>query len=307
MLQKTLPRLRHGSAPVACVDEVVEAGPEHPRVRTEHVEEADHDRGAHDRARDRASRILRLLTQRRGRLEPDEGEDREHHPLEDAAPVADRVVRVEGLGVQVARIRDEHPDRQAAEDRYLERAEDHAGGGREANVAVGERQDEDRHQNEPDPPLPAVVPAHLGLEDVRHRPAELEIEERGDKRLEADEEPRDQEAGAGAEAAGDVGVHSARRREELRKLSNRRRGADTGDQRQPDRQRQGLPRVRHGDVDRVRNRGRRGHVRDRLEQDLPEPDRVLSQMVEAPRLASRHGFHRDPPLSVLGRRGEFLR
>ncbi len=177
-------------------DEVVEAGPEHPRVRTEDVEEADRDRRAHDRARDRASRVLRLLAERRGRFEPDEREDREHHPLEDPAPVVDRVMRIEGLGVEVAGVRDQHPDGQAAEDRDLERAEDHAGRRRESDVPVGERQDEDSHQQEPDPPLAAVVPAHLALEDIRHRPAELEVEKRRHERLEADEEPRDQEARA---------------------------------------------------------------------------------------------------------------
>ena len=37
----------------------------------------------------------------------------------------------------------------------------------------------------------------------------------------------------------------------------------------------------HRDVDRVRDRGRRRHVRDRLEQDLRQADRVLAQVVEA--------------------------
>ena len=48
-----------------------------------------------------------------------------------------------------------------------------------------------------------------------------------------------------------------------------------------DRQRQRLPRVRDRDVDRVRDGRCRGHVRDRLEQDLRQADRVLAQMVEA--------------------------
>ena len=88
MLQKTLPRLRHGSAPVACVDEVVEAGAEHPGVRAQDVEEADRT-AEPTTARGIVRRgCLRLLAERRGRLEADEGEDREDHPLEDAAPVA---------------------------------------------------------------------------------------------------------------------------------------------------------------------------------------------------------------------------
>ena len=288
-------------------DEVVEAGAEDPRVRAEHVEEADHDRRADDRPRDRASRILRLLAERRGRLEADEREDGEHHPLEDAAPVADRVVRVERLQVQVAGVREEHPQREPAEDGDLERAEDHAGRRRETDVAVGQQQDEEGHQGEPDPPLAGVVPADLGLEHVRHRPAELEVEERRHERLEADEEPRDQEARAWAEAAGDIGVQPARARDELGELPDRRRGAEAGDEREADRQRQRLLRVGHGDVDRVRD-GRRGrHVRDRLEQDLPQPDRVLPQMVEATRSVGGHRFHREPPSVGSERRGESLR
>jgi hypothetical protein len=218
-----------------------------------------------------------LLAQRRSRLEPDEGEDREHHPLEDAAPVADGVIRVEGLGVEVAGVRDEQPDRKASEDRDLERTEDHSGGRREPDVAVGEREDEGGHQHEPDPPLPRVVPAGLGLEDVGHRPAELQVEERRHERLEADEEPRDQEPGTRAEAASHVRVHAARRWEELRELSDRGRRTDAGDQREADGQRQGLPRVRYGDVDRVRDGCGGRHVRDRLEQNLRQADRVLAR------------------------------
>src|SRR5262249_57501246 len=41
------------------------------------------------------------------------------------------------------------------------------------------------------------------------------------------------------------------------------------------------------------------HVRDRLEEHLPEPDRVLAQVVEATRLARGRGFHLIPPSSVL--------
>src|SRR4029453_16529052 len=46
-----------------------------------------------------------------------------------------------------------------------------------------------------------------------------------------------------------------------------------------------LLRVRHGDVDRVRDGGGGRHVRDRLEQHLRQADRVLAQTVEATRLA----------------------
>src|SRR5690349_23804703 len=44
-----------------------------------------------------------------------------------SAPAAERVVRVERREVQVARVREQHPDRERGEDGDLERAEDDAG------------------------------------------------------------------------------------------------------------------------------------------------------------------------------------
>src|ERR1700704_3963327 len=70
-------RLRH---------EVVEAGAEHPRVRAEHVEDADRECRADERTGNRASRMLCFLSERRGCLEADESKDRENHSLEEAAP-----------------------------------------------------------------------------------------------------------------------------------------------------------------------------------------------------------------------------
>ena len=225
--------------------------------------------------------MLRFLAERRGRLEADEGEDREHHPLEDAAPVTGRVRRVERLHVQLAPLREEDPDRERCEDGDLERAEQHARSGRDAHVSVGEQEDERRHDQHPHDPLAAPVPADARVEDVVHRPAELEVEERRDERLEPDEEPRGEEPGPRPERAGGVGVEAAGARQVLRELPDRGRGAEARDQREADRERQRLPRVRHGDVDRVRDGGRGGHVRDRLEQHLRQPDRVLAQMLEA--------------------------
>ena len=89
-----------------------------------------------------------------------------------------------------------------------------------------------------------------------------------------------------------VGVHAARRREQLRELPDRGRGADARDQREADRQRQRLLRVRHRDEDRVRDGGGGRHVRDRLEQHLPEPDRVLAQVVETTWRGGSRSFHR---------------
>src|SRR4051812_4738604 len=68
------------------VDEVVEARSENPGVRAEDIEEPDQHRGSHHGNRDRPTRVLRLLTERGGCLEADEGEDGEDHALEHAAP-----------------------------------------------------------------------------------------------------------------------------------------------------------------------------------------------------------------------------
>src|SRR3954451_8906603 len=222
------------------VDEVVEACSEDPRVRAEDIKEPDQHRGSHHRDRHGPAWLLRLLAERRRSLEPDEGEDREHHPLEDAAPLVGGVMWVEGLEVQPARIREDHPEGEGAEDRDLERSQDDAGRGRDADVAIREQEDEHRHDHDPDPPLAGVVPADLVLEDVAHGPAELEVEEWGDERLEEDEEPRDEEAGPRPERARGVRVHPACGREALGELPDRGRGADTCDQRKPDRQRQRL-------------------------------------------------------------------
>src|SRR5579884_913440 len=59
--------------------EVIEAGPEHPGIGGQHVEEPDRERRAHNGERHGASGALRLLTERCRGLEADEGDDREDH------------------------------------------------------------------------------------------------------------------------------------------------------------------------------------------------------------------------------------
>ena len=199
-------------------------------------------------------------------------------------------MRVKRLQVHVARVGDQHPDREPGEDRDLERAEDHARSRGDADVAVGEQEDDHRHQQRPDPPLPGVVPARLVGHDLGHRPAELEVEEGCDERLEQDEQPRDVEAGPGAERARRVGIQPAGGRLELRQLPDRIGRAQAGDERQQHRERERLLRRRDGDVDRVRNGRRRGHMRDRLEEHLREPDRVHPQAIERTR-RNDAGFH----------------
>ena len=117
-------------------------------------------------------------------------------PLKIAGEVARRVgFTFSGLNaceVQLVGVRDEHPDRQRAEDRDLERAEDDARLGREANVAVGEEEDDRRGDEHPRPP--ADVPADLVLHHVLGRPGEDQEEQRRHERLEEEERPAGQEA-----------------------------------------------------------------------------------------------------------------
>jgi hypothetical protein len=126
------------------------------------------------------------------------------------------------------------------------------------------------------------VPARLAPHHLPHRPAELEVEERRDERLEEDEEPGDDEARGRAERARGVGVEAAGRRLQAGELADRDRRAEAGDQREQDGERERLLRERHRDVDRVRDGGARRHVRDRLEENLRQADRVLAQVVEGP-------------------------
>jgi len=191
------------------VDEAVEACAEDPRVRGEHVEEANREGRADDRARNRVTGVLRFLTERCSGLEADEGEDREDHATEDAVPAADRMVRVERLQVEVACIRDQHPHGKCTEDRNLEGAEDDPGRRRDPDVAIGEQEDDHGHQERPDDPLAGPVPAGLARHHFAHRPAELEVEKRCNERLEEDEEPCDVEARPRAERAGRICVQAA--------------------------------------------------------------------------------------------------
>jgi hypothetical protein len=130
---------------------------------------------------------------------------------------------------------------QRAEDGNLERAEQDACGGRQADVAVRQEEHDHRHQRDPDPPLAGVVPARLAPHHLAHRPAELEVEERSDERLEQNEQPGDDEPRPRAERTSGVCVETARGRLEARELADRRGGAEAGDEREQHRQRQRLP------------------------------------------------------------------
>ena len=264
--------------------EVAETRPDHPGVGAEDVEQADSEGREDNGARDRPAGTPSLLAQRRRRLEADEGQDGEHHPLEDAVVRAcGRMRRVERLEGEIARIGDQHPRGEGDKDADLEDAEHHAGLGREADVAVGQEEDNRRRDDDPDPPLPRVVPAEPVLvraDDIRGRPGEDEKEQRRDEWLEEEERPADHEPGPGAERACDVRVQASRRGNLLRHLANRAGDEDARDEGKEDRQWQRRSRELHREENRERDRGSGSHVRDRLEQDLRQPNRALPQMVE---------------------------
>jgi len=189
-------------------------------------------------------------------------------------------MRVERLQVQVAGVRQDHPERERSEDSDLEGAKDDTGRRRDADVAVRQQVDDRGHNEHPDPPLARVVPAGLARHHLAHRPAELEVEERRDEWLEEDEEPGDVEPGPRAERARRIGVEAACRWFELRQLTDRDRRTKAGDQSKQNGERQRLFRRRHRDVDRVGDGRSWCHVGDRLEQHLRQSNRVQAQPIE---------------------------
>ena len=120
---------RHVAPRVAVVEghearHLVRAKEDGGAVIVEHVEGAHRDGGGDDRPRDAAPRIPCLFTQGRGRLETDEGEQAEDHPLERGL---DSTVTGDEHAGRVARSRvDDQQQRDEHEDRDLDEAEHHA-------------------------------------------------------------------------------------------------------------------------------------------------------------------------------------
>jgi hypothetical protein len=201
------------------------------------------------------------------------------------------VGRVEDLERVVAEVREDHPHRQGGEDGDLEDAEDDAGPRREPYVPICEEEDDCRSEEDPDPPLAGVVPAPFVLDDVHRRPGEDQEQQRCNERLEKEEGPADHEAGVRPERTRDVGIEAACRGDLLRQLADRARDEDARDEREEDRQGQDGPRELHRYEDREGDCRTWSHMRDRLEQSLREPDRVLPQVIEGsrPTRLSCHG------------------
>src|SRR5262249_53694087 len=108
-----------------------------------------------------------------------------------------------------------------------------------------------------------------------------------------DVEPADQESGPRADAVRGVGVEPACRRDARRQLSDGDGAERARDQCHDHRQRQGHARDRHRDADREREPDTARHVRDRLEQDVDQSDRAVTQL-EVMRCLSGSGHPESP-------------
>ena len=114
--------------------------------------------------------------------------------------------RVHGL----RRVRDEQHGNHE-EDGDLDRAEDHAGPGRDLDAAVGQEPDHDAAEHREHKPEPVVrEPGQLGDERGAEE-AERAEEGGGDDRLGQGEGPGHQPADERPEATGDIRIHAARR------------------------------------------------------------------------------------------------
>ena len=124
--------------------------------------------------------------------------------------------------------------------------------------------------------------------------AEDQVEQRRDERLSEHETPRHEEADRGVEGACVVGVQAAGRRQVPSQLTDADRDEKAGDQRKDDGQRRRAAGVGDREDDGERDRRRRSHMRDRLEQDWRQADRVALQPGHG--TCRTLGAHRFPPL-----------
>ncbi len=124
-----------------------------PRVRHEHVEQADEHARADHAQRHGAPRVLRLFAERRGSLEADERQDREHRALEDARPA----VRAFGRRERRRRVRlgRDHVGAERHEHGDLDGTQDDRGLRRHADVEEGQAEDGRRRRSAPRTTSPA--------------------------------------------------------------------------------------------------------------------------------------------------------
>ena len=153
---------------------------------------------------------------------------------------------------------------------------------RQAHVEVRQAEDHERRQPAPEPPARRARPPALRLHRRVDEPAVQDEQERRQEDREADVEPADEEADDRRDPARGEDVEAAGRGDELAHLADRDRAERARDQRDQRRQRQRGAGEADADADRERGRGRRGHVGDRLEDDVDQPDRVRIAVLDLP-------------------------
>src|SRR5579884_559794 len=255
-------------------------GEHHDRV--EDAAEADGDR---DRERDVPPRVVRLLAERRGALEPAEGEEPEDRGEGDSA---DRRSgrRHERLEREVLAVRRRVPDHLPEDDddhdhdqRHGDPLEREQRARRDLHVAVGQEPDEGcRDEGDHDPG--GAVPDARALEEPHAEEADLGDVGGDEAGVGGQQRPACEEPGARAERDSGERVRRAGMVEVARQPDERVRDERDRDRREEERERDRPPDVqRRGGAVEGHRRGR-GHDPDRDRDRLPEaelaPERALA-------------------------------
>ena len=227
----------------------------------------------------------------RGGLEADEGQDRvdgagDHARQAGEALDAGEPGAEHGQGVGVARLEDQG-DGQGGEHQDLEQPEERARGGAQPHPEPPEDEDDHGRGDGRHHPPGVVAPAELLVQGAGHHVPEDEEQQRRHQGLHEGIAPADQEADGRVQAAGGVGGEPAGRRQPPGQLPDRDRHQQAADHGQHHRERQGAAGEVGPDDDREGDRRRRGHVGDRLEQDLTEADGLPGET--GGRTVLRHG------------------
>ena len=208
---------------------------------------------------------LRLLAERRRRLEADERQQAEDHPLEGRSHAI--VAGQEHAQRVLVRVHDEQR-RDQQEDHDLDDAEDDARPRRDPDAPIDEPPDDEPAQDRQPEPGVFEVDAEVGRQEDRAVEAEPSEEERHHQGLGQREAPRDEPAEERSEPVADVGEHPSGGWQVLRELGHGVRREQHGDHREEHGQRRDPAGERRGRADRQCRRHSGRHVGDRLEQHL---------------------------------------
>src|SRR5215212_5447980 len=259
---------------------LVEAPAHHGSVRADEVEEPDHQRRGEDHPGYGTRGVTSFFSKRGRRLEADEGEDGEDHPLEDPRPCALKRVRgVEDLQGILAAGCEDHVQPEGQKRYYLEDTEGDACVGREPDAPVGQVENEYCGHNHPHPPRDVYAEPVLG--GVRSGCGEDQVEERGDERFGQEKCPPNREAEPRCESSARVRVEPSGGGHLLGELAYGVGYEERNREGEDDRKRQDRPRKAEPDQQGEGNRSSGSHVRDRLEQHLRKRDGMLPQVVES--------------------------